>query len=207
MQLRIKYTLALLLILIAVSACPLAAQDSTRPASAVEKSPRAELALGYSYLYSNAPPGGCGCFSLNGGNATFAWMLKPSHFALVGDIAVAHAGNIDTTGEGLTLSTFTVGGRYLPRPHRSALQPFGQVLVGVAHASESLVQGGSAGPANANAAFAANLGGGIDLRATRHFAIRLVEAEYLVTTFDNGVNDHQNILRINAGIVFRFGSK
>jgi outer membrane immunogenic protein len=192
---------------VAVSACPLAAQDATRPVSAVEKSPRAELALGYSFLYSNAPPGGCGCFSLNGGNATFAWMVKPAYFALVGDVAVAHAGNIDSNGDSLTLSSFTAGGRYLPRSPRAALQPFGQVLVGVAHASGSLVQGGSSEPANAGAAFAANVGGGIDLRATRHFSIRLVEADYLVTTFDNGVNDHQNILRISAGIVFRFGGK
>ncbi len=207
MQLRIKHPLALVLTFVAVSTCPLAAQDAARPASAVEKAPRAELALGYSYLYSNAPPGGCGCFSLNGGNATFAWMVKPAHFALVGDVAVAHAGNIDSNGDSRTLSTFTVGGRYLPRPRRSALQPFGQILVGVAHASRSLVQGGIADTGNPSAAFAANVGGGIDLRAAHHFSIRLVEANYLVTTFDNGVNDRQNILRISAGIVFRFGSK
>jgi peptidoglycan-associated lipoprotein len=34
--------------------------------------PRAELALGYTYMHSNAPPCGCGCFNLNGGSATVA---------------------------------------------------------------------------------------------------------------------------------------
>jgi hypothetical protein len=34
--------------------------------------------------------------------------------------------------------------------------------------------------------------------------MRLVEADYLVTTFDNGANNHQNNLRIGAGLVMRF---
>jgi hypothetical protein len=34
--------------------------------------------------------------------------------------------------------------------------------------------------------------------------VRLIEADYLVTTFDNGVNNHQNNLRIGAGLVVRF---
>jgi hypothetical protein len=32
----------------------------------------------------------------------------------------------------------------------------------------------------------------------------LVEADYLVTTFDNGSNNHQNNLRVGAGVVLRF---
>jgi len=59
--------------------------------------------------------------------------------------------------------------------------------------------------ANAGSAFAANLGGGVDWRASRRFSVRLLEADYLVTTFDNGVNDHQNSLRLGAGVVMRFG--
>ena len=37
------------------------------------------------------------------------------------------------------------------------------------------------------------------------FALRLVEADYFVTTFANGVNDHQNNLRLSFGVVARFG--
>ena len=44
----------------------------------------------------------------------------------------------------------------------------------------------------------------IDLRASRRFAVRLIEADYLLTTFDNGTNNHQNNLRVSAGVVLHF---
>ena len=204
MRLRIKTTFSLLLAMAVVSTAPAVAQTSAQPAAASQMPFRAELALDYSYLHSNAPPGGCGCFNLNGGSATFAWPVKPGGFALVGDVNVTHAGAITSTGYSLTLSAFTTGARYLPRVGHSSLQPFGQVLVGAAHSTGSLVQGQSPATANASAAFAANVGGGIDLRASRRFSIRLIDAEYLVTTFDNGVNNHQNNTRISAGVVVHF---
>jgi hypothetical protein len=34
--------------------------------------------------------------------------------------------------------------------------------------------------------------------------VRLIEADYLLTTFDNGSNNHQNNLRIGAGVVVHF---
>jgi peptidoglycan-associated lipoprotein len=210
MRVRIQYALALLLAFAAVSIASAVAQTpaaaQTHAAAASEQPARAELALDYTYLRSNAPPGDCGCFNLNGGSATFAWTLKPEgHFALVGDITAAHAGS--SSGYDLTLSSYTVGARYrfkLPQP---SVQPFGQVLVGVAHSSGSLVQGQNSATSNAGAAFAANLGGGLDLRVNQRFSVRLVEADYLVTTFDNGINDHQNNLRVSAGVVVHFGGK
>ena len=205
MRLRIKHPFALLLTLAAVSA--LHAQDTGKTAATDPKPYRMELAAGYSYLHSNAPPGGCGCFNLNGGNATFAWPVKPGSFALVGDFTIAHAGTISTTGDSLTLSTFTAGGRYLPKLGHSSLQPFGQALIGLAHSSGTLVQGSNPGAANAGAAFAANFGGGLDLAASRRFSVRIIEADYLLTTFDNGSNNHQNNLRISTGVVVRFGTK
>jgi hypothetical protein len=148
--------------------------------------------------------GGCSCFNLNGGSASFAWSLKPaSPFALVGDLTAARVSGISSAGYDLLLSTYTVGARYRLRLGHSPLNPFGQLLVGAAHTSGSLVSGQTA--ANAGAAFAANLGGGLDLRASRRFSFRLIEADYLVTTIDNGSNNHQNNLRLGAGVVLRFG--
>jgi outer membrane immunogenic protein len=213
MRLRIKHNFVLLLTIAAVSTAPAVAQASDQAASASDKPLRAELALDYSYLRSNAPPGGCGCFNLNGGSATFAWLLqsasfaKRGSFALVGDVTVVHAGAVPSSGDSLTLSTFTAGGRYRPQLSHSPVQPFGQALIGLAHSSGTLVQGTNPGAGNAGAAFAANLGGGLDLRANRRFSVRLVEADYLVTTFDNSVNNHQNNLRISAGIVVRFDKR
>jgi peptidoglycan-associated lipoprotein len=205
MRLRIKTNFALLLTLAAVSA--LCAQDLGKPAPTDPKPYRMELAAGYTYLHSNAPPGGCGCFNLNGGNATFAWPVMSGRFALVGDFTIAHAGTVSTTGNSLTLSTYTAGGRYLPRLSHSPIQPFGQALIGLAHAGGTLVQGANPGAANAGAAFAANIGGGADLKATPRVSVRLIEADYWLTTFDNGSNNHQNNLRISSGIVVRFGER
>lgn len=191
-----------LLAIAAVSLSRSAAEAQQNPAPPPAPT-RAELAVGYSFVHSNAPPGDCGCFSLNGGGASFAWSLKP-HFALVGDLDVTHAGSITSNGYSLTLSTYTAGARYSPLAGHKSLQPFGQVLVGAAHASGSLVEGRTPAASNAGASFAAIVGGGLDVRVARRFSLRLVEADYLVTTVDNGVNDHQNNLRIGAGVAFHF---
>ena len=176
----------------------------TKAAPTTENPPRAEVALEYSNLRSNAPPGGCGRFNLNGGSASFAWSFKPaSQFALVGDLTAAHSSGISSASYDLLLSTYTVGARYRPRLGHSPLEPFGHLLVGAAHTSGSLVSGPNV--ANADVAFATNLGGGLDLRVSQRFSVRLVEADYLVTTIDNGGNNHQNSLRLSAGVVLRFG--
>jgi outer membrane immunogenic protein len=171
-------------------------------AAAAKDGSHPELALAYNYVHSNTPAGDCGCFSLNGGSATFAWPLRHAGLSLVGDVSVTHAGSISSSGLDLTLGTYTAGARYsLPGGH---LRPFGQVLVGVAHSSGSLVEGSDASTASSGAAFASLMGGGVDLHATHHFSIRLVEADYLLTTFYNGSNNHQNNLRISTGVVLRF---
>jgi outer membrane immunogenic protein len=200
MRIGIKVTFFLLSVMAALSSAQLAANaQSATPTPQV----RAEIAFDYSFLRSNAPPGGCGCFNLNGGSATFAWLLHQGRFALVGDATLAQAGSVSTDDFNLTLGSYTAGIRYRPRLSRS-LQPFGQVLVGIAHAGGSLVHGPTSSVSNAGASFASNVGGGVDLRITPHFAIRLAEADYLVTTFKNGDNDHQNNLRLSTGVVFRF---
>jgi hypothetical protein len=141
-------TVAAVSIAPAVAQSPAPAPAQPAPASNNSGKPlRAELALSYSYLRSNEPPGGCGCFNLNGGSATFAWPVRPGSFALVGDVTVAHAGSAAGTACTLTLSAFTAGARYLPKLARSLVQPYGQTLVGLVHSTGTLVLGSkSSGP-------------------------------------------------------------
>jgi len=202
MRVSFRVRLLVLSAIMAFFAAPPAAQ-AQQVLPAVQTEPRAELAADYSYLHSNAPPGGCGCFNLNGGSVTFAWRFK-RRIALVGDFGIAHSDSITSAGYDLTLSTYTAGLRYRTRLGSSSLHPYGQVLVGLAHSSGSLVDGESPAVSNAGAAFAAKVGGGLDLKASRHLSLRIIEADYLVTTFDNGNNDHQNNLRLSAGVVLRF---
>jgi peptidoglycan-associated lipoprotein len=194
--------LALLLLLAAVSMSACRAQVS--PQAIAVRPPRAEVALEYSSLRSNAPPGGCACFNLQGGSASFAWPIKAGgSFALAAETTVAAAGAIGASGYSLTLSSYTAGARYQIKLRQAPLRPYLQALLGVAHSSGSLVGTGSPA-ANAGAAFAANLGGGFDLRVSRRFSFRLADFDYLLTAFDNGGNNRQNNLRIGAGMVLRF---
>lgn len=203
MRLRIHF--ALLLAMAAVSPTQAKAQDQTAGAKAKFDAPyRYELALDYTYAHSNTPPGGCGCINLNGGGSSFAFPLE-GKLDFAGDIAVEHAGGIRTQGYTLTIGSYTAGLRYRVRQRDRALQPFAEALLGIAHAGGTLVQGTTPAVTNAGASFAANLGGGLDLRVNPRFSLRLIEAEYLLTTFTNGSNDLQNNLRINAGVVVRFG--
>lgn len=190
----------MLLVIASVSVGPRVAWTQGAEASKA----RPELAFGYSYVRSNAPPGGCTCFNQNGGSAEFAWPLKNPQLALAGDVTVAHAGGIASASYVMTMSTYTAGMRFVPKIGHSAIEPFVQVLAGLGHASGTLVNGTGTNVGNAGAAFASILGGGVDWRLKGRWSIRLVEADYLLTTFDNGGNNHQNNLRINAGVAVRF---
>jgi outer membrane protein OmpA-like peptidoglycan-associated protein len=63
-------------------------------------------------------------------------------------------------------------------------------------------------PLPAENSFAWTAGGGLDFNLRRHFAIRMVQAEYLMTKFQDystGAAASQNDMRLSSGIVFRFG--
>ena len=89
MTIRINIKLILRLAFVAVFTGGTVSSAQSTPASM--NKPHVEVALDYSYLRSNAPVGDCGCFNLNGGSATFAWLFGRRSFALVGDVTVAHA--------------------------------------------------------------------------------------------------------------------
>jgi len=56
--------------------------------------------------------------------------------------------------------------------------------------------------------FAETAGGGLDIRVRRHLALRIVQAEYLMTRFTDYSTSEtgmQNDMRLSSGLVFRFG--
>jgi outer membrane immunogenic protein len=192
-----------------------------------------EISLQYTWVRSNAPVAQCDCFSLNGGSFSLAqplWQrVGGGHLAAVFEATVVH-GSVDapetsvpvgdafvqrvqwphaeatTTGSGsydLTLTVITAGVRYRPLLH-SRWNPFGQVLVGVANADGTLVEGNTPAANDATLNFASQVGGGLDYRLRGRLALRVFEANYLLTTTTNGVNDHQNNLSVSTGIVYRF---
>ncbi len=161
-----------------------------------------DAAAAYQWVHSNAGPGQCGCFGLNGGGLSGSWNFR-GPWSLVTDISAQVTNGAPTTGSSLTLSSYLAGARYrLPQPwlhgaHKP--QPFAQLLIGAAHAG-----GGVAGIGDASFGFASRVGGGVDVPVNPHFAVRVIQLDYYLTHFANYTNDHQNNLLVGAGVVFRW---
>jgi len=153
---------------------------------------------------TNAAPGDCGCINMQGGSGWASYNLDGS-LAIVGEVAAQHASNVAPLSANLTLTSFLAGVRYKPKPTR-VFVPFVQALLGGAHASGDMAPGNPGIPGSSNA-FALTAGGGLDIRLSERFAVRAFQVDYYYTRFTNGVNDHQNNLRVGAGLVFRFGSR
>jgi outer membrane immunogenic protein len=165
------------------------------------------LEVTYDYVHSNGPPSGCGCFSLNGGGAALVVPVARSPFSVVGSIAATHGGGIGPQGYSLTLFTYTIGTRYTPRVTSRMFEPYGELQIGAVRATGSLANTQSAAGSSINSAFAGTLGGGVNLMTHGRIGFKLVDAEYLLTTYANGTNNVQNNLRISAGLTISLGSK
>jgi opacity protein-like surface antigen len=182
--------------------------------------PKVELFLGYSYLRGvpTRSPGNR-MDSLNGGSANIAFNLN-RYFGIVGDVGGFNASEIQITGAGAnpagvsdasgTAFTFMAGPRLSWRKY-NRITPFAQVLVGGIHASQvtrSNCTGTLCTPLPSENSLALTAGGGVDLKISHHVALRLVQAEYLMTDFadlSSGERQTQNDIRVSSGLVFDFG--
>ena len=93
--------------------------------------------------------------------------------------------------------------------------PFVQALFGGAHASSVKISGCTGSPTctplGSDTGFATFLGTGFDIKISRHVALRLLEADFLLTHFKDPFSNNgqgrgwQDNVRLSTGIVFRFG--
>jgi outer membrane immunogenic protein len=79
---------------------------------------------------------------------------------------------------------------------------FGQGLIGQAWGFNSYFPTAS-GVQTDYISFALQVGGGVDIGLSRHFAVRVFQADWLRTEFPNADTNVQNNFRVAAGIVFR----
>jgi peptidoglycan-associated lipoprotein len=185
----------LILFLLSIASVNLMAQ--TQPSN--------EIALDYAYVHTNAPPGGCGCFSMNGGSGSYAYHLGPQ-FAAVIEVGAVHASKIGTSGLDLTLTSYLAGPRFYYRRPGARFVPYGQVLLGAVRATGGLAPANSGG-APSSTVFSATLGGGVEFNISRTITVRVAQVDYWVTTFDNKVDGHQNNIRITTGAAYHFGKR
>jgi outer membrane protein OmpA-like peptidoglycan-associated protein len=181
--------------------------------------PKVELFLGYSYL--QAVPklaDGNRLVWLNGGSTSIAFNFN-RYLGVVGDFGGFADTQLRLNGAASpaivpnssgSVYSYLFGPRLSFRGHER-ITPFAQVLFGDMHAGAVTLSSGCTGagctPLPAENTFAMTAGGGLDIGIHRHFAIRLVQAEYLMTRFNNlttGTAATQNDMRLSSGVVFRF---
>jgi hypothetical protein len=124
------------------------------------------------------------------------------------NITGTNVGSAADSGIGLSMVTATFGPRYTwSKPngiaHKRSLAIFGQGLIGESNGFNSYFPS-NAGGMRAQNTFALQVGGGIDVGLSRHFAVRAIQADWLRTQFPNSTTNVQNNLRLAAGIVLRF---
>ena len=168
------------------------------PANAQEETPKLDIYGGYYYVrfsisakVEGFPP--TATFNGNGGGGRLEYNAN-GWLGIVGDLAGYY---VPAPGSDQEAFTYLFGPRVNLR--RGSLTPFAQVLLGGILASGGI---GQTGPVDH---YAMTAGGGLDYKLSRLIAIRLVQAEYFMTKFPDGLDNRQNNFRFGTGIVFRFG--
>jgi len=190
-----------------------------------DSTPKVELFMGYSFWRAVPDSTKNRIDKMHGGSTSLAYNFN-RHLGLVADFGGFKVDSLEfsNTGPAFTPSrnvdvksnVFTVmfGPRVSFRDH-DRLTPFLQILGGVAHADDVTLVGCTAPifactPLLKETVFTMTAGGGLDYRVNHRIALRLFQAEYLLTRFRDptsltGDTGWQSNVRLSAGIVFRFG--
>jgi hypothetical protein len=145
------------------------------PVAAQENLKRVEAFAGYQFTHFDPS------INANGWNAAVSGNIN-RWIGVTGDFSGSYK-------NGAHLYTFMLGPTFSVRTKR--LTPFAHALFGVAGACGSC-----------DAAFTTALGGGLDANVNDHFAVRLIQADWLLFR-SGGFTDKKNG-RVSAGVVFRF---
>lgn len=156
-------------------------------ARAQDEFPKFEVSAGYSYLHV----GDTGISdNLNGISASVDYNEK-SWIGGVFDFGVYHGGPSTIDGH---ITSYQFGPRVVRRGGK--FTPFAQLLFGGANLSSG---------AFSQTSIAASIGGGADYDWKEHLGFRVLQAEYMLTKFnDTTGRDRQGNVRLSVGVVLRF---
>ena len=207
----------------------------TASVAAATDYPTAEAFLGYNFVRFNSNTAAVSSFDANGGNGQLAYNFSP-WIGLALDIGAVKTDNVFSTNTNNneiehSLVNFVLGPRFTWKNH-SRFKPFGQILFGAARSKSSmdiaLLNGatvwpppglilppGTVQPVNATieaerTGFAMIVGGGLDIKITKHMAFRPIGADYYLTrlpSFVTGNDNNKNHFRYSAGVNFLFGAR
>ena len=153
-----------------------------------------EVSGDYQYVRVN-PGDGAPAINCHGGSGSFGAYLAP-RIGVIGEFGACKVTGMPSGTSAHELN-YLFGPRYY-FPGHGRVFPFVQALFGGEQFSAGATGLGSA----SSNSFAMALGGGADLTLTRRMSLRAVQVDYLYTHFGGAT---QNNLRIQSGIVYRFG--
>ncbi len=165
------------------------AQENTTPV---------EVGANFSFLRYNSAQG-LREFTEVGGSGYVEYNLN----RVVG--LVADLGGYNNGTNSFKTFSYLFGPRFNMR--RSRLVPYVQFLFGGTYAWAHSTAAGPIVPATQNG-FATAAGGGLDIALSRHFALKPIQLEYVMSQlprFGTNSNSIQNNLRYSAGVVLRLG--
>ena len=153
-----------------------------------------EVSGNYQYVRFN-PGGGASGINCQGGSGSLGAYLT-SRVGIIGEFGGCMVTGLPS-GASAHEMDYLFGPRMYFRAHGRVF-PYVQALFGGERFSAGVTGVGS----NATNAFAMTAGGGADITLTRHVSFRAIQVEYLYTHFGGA---SQNNLRLQSGIVWRFG--
>ncbi len=161
--------------------------------ASAQDAPKVEIYGGYSALFTED-------ITLHGFQASVAGNLN-NWFGLVAEFGGAY--DTDTQGSGLkvksTVYTYLFGPRF-SRRGGGRVTPFAHALFGGVRGRGEIEGLGMNRVETANG-FGMALGGGVDVKLSERFALRVIQADYLLTRVDG---ETTNNARVSAGVVIRF---
>jgi len=193
---------------------------------------RVETFLGFTYMRANSATD-VPAFSTNGGGGQLA-VNANKWLGFVMDLGAVHNGNISDVHLDSTFTNYLFGPRVSLRYSR--ITPYFNILFGGMHAGTSVAVNaipvppsasqpiylpGQSTPVPANSpvtlravasqtAFAMAVGGGLDIKISKHVNFRPIGLDYMMTRLQNirDLNDrNQNNLRYTTGFNFKFGAQ
>jgi outer membrane immunogenic protein len=182
---------------------PPAIQPAVQPATARERwerpnptaalwTPKVEFYGGYAF--TRFDDGGSGT-NLQGGMGSFGWNVKP-WLQMVADTSYSM---VTLSGTKNVLYGNHYGPRVYPRGrNRLGMSPFVEALFGGSRLDSTV--SGASGYRTSDNTFSIKTGGGLDMRLSRYFEVRVVDADYYRTSFGG---TSQNNYWISTGIVLR----
>jgi hypothetical protein len=193
-----------------------------------QEGPKADLFFGYSFLRYNSAQT-IPAFTANGGIGTFAWNFN-NHIAMEAELGGYHNGNVNNYQFDTTSFSYLFGPRF-SWGRSKRWDPYIHTLFGGQNASTSIAEGSVlvVNPLSteklhdgryqtATNSFAMSIGGGLDIKLSKSFTLRPVQADYYLTRFEvpdvtepigttNARARSQHDFRYAAGIAFNFGAQ